>query len=163
MKNWVVILVSIILLILDNSLMPFLAIRGAFPSLLFIFAISYSLVKGGKEAVIVGAFSGILQDIFFYNGMGINSLSNLLLCVLAAFVGENIFKNKRLIPVLTMFIVSIIKVGVVYIFIRVNGNDINIRMALLSSVYNAIVLFFGYNFVLKLCDKEYKRSSWRFR
>lgn len=163
MKNWVVILVSIILLILDNSLMPFLAIRGAFPSLLFIFAISYSLVKGGTEAVIVGAFSGILQDIFFYNGMGINSLSNLLLCVLAAFVGENIFKNKRLIPVLTMVIVSIIKVGVVYIFIKVNGNDINIRMALLSSVYNAIVLFFGYNFVLKLCDKEYKKSSWRFR
>lgn len=163
MKNWVVILVSIILLILDNSLMPFLAIRGAFPSLLFIFAISYSLVKGGTEAVIVGAFSGILQDIFFYNGMGINSLSNLLLCVLAAFVGENIFKNKRLIPVLTMFIVSIIKVGVVYIFIKVSGNDINIRMALLSSVYNAIVLFFGYNFVLKLCDKEYKKSSWRFR
>ncbi|MBU3108249.1 rod shape-determining protein MreD [Clostridium gasigenes] len=163
MKNWVVILVSIILLILDNSLMPFLAIRGAFPSLLFIFAISYSLVKGGIDAVIVGAFSGILQDIFFYNGMGINSLSNLLLCVLAAFVGENIFKNKRLIPVLTMFIVSIIKVGVVYIFIKVNGNDINIRMALLSSIYNAIVLFFGYNFVLKLCDKEYKKSSWRFR
>ena len=163
MKKWVVILVSIILLILDNSLMPFLAIRGAFPSLLFIFAISYSLVKGGTEAVIVGAFSGILQDIFFYNGMGINSLSNLLLCVLAAFVGENIFKNKRLIPVLTMFIVSIIKVAIVYIFIRVNGNDINIRMALLSAVYNTIVLFFGYNFVLKLCDEEYRRSSWRFR
>lgn len=163
MKKWVVILVSIILLILDNSLMPFLAIRGAFPSLLFIFAISYSLVKGGTEAVIIGAFSGVLQDIFFYNGMGINSLSNLLLCVLAAFVGENIFKNKKLIPVLTMLIVSTLKVAIVYIFISAKGNDINISMALLSAVYNTIVLFFGYNFVLKLCGEEYRRSSWRFR
>ncbi|MGL5352126.1 MAG: rod shape-determining protein MreD [Clostridium sp.] len=163
MKKWVVILVSIILLILDNSLMPFLEIRGAFPSLLFVFVISYSIVKGVKDAVWIGVFSGFIQDIFFYNGMGINMLSNLLLCVLAAIIGENIFKNKKLIPVLTMVIVSTIKVGLVYMFITVNGNDININMALLSGIYNMVIMFFGYNFVLKLCDEEERRSSWRFR
>lgn len=163
MKKWVVILVSIILLILDNSLMPFLAIRGAFPSLLFVFAITYSLIKGGNEAVIMGALSGLLQDIFFYNGMGINALSNLLLCVLAAFIGENIFKNKKLIPVITVGILSVVKVLMVYIFVTASGSHININMALLSCVYNAVVMFLGYNFVLKLCDEEYRRSSWRFR
>jgi len=163
MKKWVVILVSIILLILDNALMPFVAIRGAFPSLLFVFAISYSLIKGCREAIMIGVLSGLLQDIFFYNGMGVNSLSNLLLCVFAAIIGENIFKNKKLIPVLTIFLLSIIKVGFIYIVMGLGGNKININMALLSAVYNTVVMFLGYNFVLKLCDEEYRRNSWRFR
>lgn len=163
MKKWIVILVSIILLILDNSFMPFLSIRGAFPSLLFVFAISYSIVNGVKDAVLIGVISGLLQDIFFYNGMGINSLSNLLLCVLAAVIGENIFKNKKLIPVLTMLVVSILKVGFVYLFIKADGNEISIYMALQSTIYNTVIMFLGYKFVLKLCDKEYRESSWRFR
>lgn len=163
MKKWIVILVSIILLILDNSFMPFLSIRGAFPSLLFVFAINYSIVNGVKDAVLIGVISGLLQDIFFYNGMGINSLSNLLLCVLAAVIGENIFKNKKLIPVLTMLVVSILKVGFVYLFIKADGNEISIYMALQSTIYNTVIMFLGYKFVLKLCDKEYRESSWRFR
>lgn len=163
MKKWVVILISIILLILDNSLMPFLAIRGAFPSLLFVFAISYSIVKGAKEAALIGVLSGILQDIFFYNGMGVNMLSNLLLCVIAAIIGENIFKNKKLIPVVAMLILSTIKVGLVYIIMRFNHNYINVNMALMSVIYNTFVMFLGYKFILKLCDEEYKINSWRFR
>lgn len=163
MKKWVVILISIILLILDNSLMPFIAIRGAFPSLLFIFAISYSLINGGREAVIIGVLSGFLQDIFFYNGMGINLLSNLLLCIFAAFVGENIFKNKKLIPVLTMLIVSILKVLLVYLFMKINGDKININIALMSAVYNMVVMYFVYKSILKLCDEENRQSLWRFK
>lgn len=163
MKKWVVILISIVLLILDNSLMPFLGIRGAFPSLLFVFAISYSIINGAKEATMIGVFSGLLQDIFFYNGMGINSFSNLILCVLAAFIGENIFKSKKLIPVLTMLLVSTIKVGLVYVFIKINGDEINNNRALLSAIYNTVVMFLGYKFVLKLCDKEDRKISWRFR
>lgn len=163
MKKWVVILISIILLILDNSLMPFIAIRGAFPSLLFIFAISYSLINGGREAVIIGVLSGFLQDIFFYNGMGINLLSNLLLCIFAAFIGENIFKNKKLIPVLTMLIVSILKVLLVYLFMKINGDKININIALMSAVYNMVVMYFVYKSILKLCDEENRQSLWRFK
>lgn len=163
MKKWVVILISIMLLILDNSLMPFIAIRGAFPSLLFIFAISYSLINGGSEAVKIGVLSGFLQDIFFYNGMGINLLSNLLLCVTAAFIGSNIFKNKKLIPVLTMLIVSILKILLVYLFIGINGGKININMSFLSALYNMVIMYFGYKSVLRLCDKDNMGSLWRFR
>ena len=94
MKKWVLILISVVLLILDNSLMPFLAIRGAFPSLLFTFAIACSIVSGRKEAVTIGVISGLLQDIYFYEGFGINSLINMLICLLAAIIGENIYNEK---------------------------------------------------------------------
>ena len=78
MKKWVLILISLVLLILDNSLIPFLAIKGAYPSLLFVFAIAYSIINGRSEAVVIGVISGLMQDIFFYNGFGINALINML-------------------------------------------------------------------------------------
>ena len=93
MKRIVIILISIILLVIDNTLLPYYSIKGAFPSLLFVFAIGFSIVNGKKEAVFIGVLSGILQDVFFVKGNGVNALINLLLCVLAATIGENILKE----------------------------------------------------------------------
>ena len=46
MEKLILILVSIVLVILDNSLVPFFSVKGAYPSLLFVFAIAYSLING---------------------------------------------------------------------------------------------------------------------
>ena len=64
-KRIILILMSTILLILDNTFSPFISIRGAWPSFLFIFAIAYSIINGRKEGIIIGVISGLLQDIFF--------------------------------------------------------------------------------------------------
>lgn len=71
MEKLIIILISIGLVILDNSLIPFFSIKGAYPSLLFTFAIAYSLVNKKERAVFMGVVSGILQDIFFFNGFGV--------------------------------------------------------------------------------------------
>ena len=68
MEKLIVILVSIGLVILDNSLVPFFSIKGAYPRLLFVFAITYSIINGKEKAIFIGVVSGILQDIFFFHG-----------------------------------------------------------------------------------------------
>ena len=93
MEKLIIILVSIGLVILDNSLVPFFSINGAYPSLLFTFAIAYSLILGKEKAVFIGVVSGVLQDIFFFNGFGVNSLLNLLLCIFASLIGAGIIKT----------------------------------------------------------------------
>ncbi|ATD55867.1 rod shape-determining protein MreD [Clostridium chauvoei] len=163
MKKWILILISIGLLILDNSLMPFLAIKGAFPSLLFMFAIAYSIIKGKKEAIFIGVLAGILQDIFFYNMFGVNALSNMLLCYLAAIIGENIYKNRKLIPVITGLVASLLKVLLIYVIFRFSKQYLNINIALFSTIYNTVVMFIFYNLVFKLCDNEYSINSWRIK
>lgn len=163
MKKWVLILISLVLLILDNSLMPFLAIKSAFPSLLFTFAIACSIVNGRKEAVTIGVISGLLQDIYFYEGFGINSLINMLICLLAAIIGENIYREKKLIPVISMFFLYILKVFSIYLILKIANKTINIQIGIYASIYSAVIMFFGYNFVLRLYDKKYKNRSWRFK
>lgn len=165
MKKWILIIISLLLLILDNSLMPFLAIKGVYPSLLFTFAIAYSIINGKNEAVFIGVISGLLQDIYFYNGFGINALVNMLICLLAAVVGENIYREKKLIPVISMVLLYLLKVFSIFILLKMAGKTINIEVGIYSSIYSAVVMFLGYNFVLRLYNNNnnYREGAWRFK
>lgn len=163
MKKWILIIISLVFLILDNSLMPFLAIKGAFPSLLFTFAIAYSIINGKNEAVFIGVISGLLQDIYFYNGFGINALVNMLICLLAAIIGENIYREKKLIPTISMALLYLLKMFSIFIILKFVGKTINIEIGIYTSIYSSVIMFLGYNFVLRLYDNNYRKRSWRFR
>ena len=163
MKKIVVILISIFLLVLDNSLLPDYSIMDSYPSLLFIFAIAYSIVCGKNEAIFMGVISGILQDIYFVKGFGINSLSNLLLCFLAAKIGENILKENKIVPVLSTFILSIIKSVFVAIMLRLFNQSVNYSAAILTAFYNSIIMIIVYNIVLATCDKYMDNDRWMFK
>ena len=163
MKKWILIIISLVFLILDNSLMPFLAIKGAFPSLLFTFAIAYSIINGKNEAVFIGVISGLLQDIYFSSGFGINALVNMLICLLAAIIGENIYREKKLIPIISMALLYLLKIFSIFIILKFVGKTINIEIGIYTSIYSSVIMFLGYNFVLRLYDNNYRKRSWRFR
>jgi len=163
MEKLIIILVSIGLVILDNSLVPFFSIKGAYPSLLFTFAIAFSLINGKEKAVFIGVISGILQDVFFFNGFGVNSFLNLFLCLLASLIGEGIIKNKRLIPVVSIFFITIIKyIGILTIFYMLKIN-IEFSRSIAMGIYNSVVMFFVYKLVMNIYDDEYSKQRWRFK
>lgn len=163
MKKILIILISILLLVIDNALLPNFSIMGSYPSLLFIFAIAYSIISGKKEAVFIGVISGILQDVYFIKGFGINSLSNLLLCILAAIIGENVLKENKIIPVLSAFILSIIKGIFVAILLMLFNQSVNYKSIVLIAFYNSIIMIIIYNIVLATCNKYVDSDKWRFK
>lgn len=163
MERLIIILVCIGLTILDNSVVPFFSIKGAYPSLLFTFAIAYSLVNTKEKSVGMGITSGILQDIFFFNGFGVNCLINLLLCFLSSKIGEGMIKEKRTVPVIFMFFITILKyMGVFVIFYFLNIK-VDLLRAIIMGIYNAVVMFFAYKYVINIYDDEYAKQRWRFR
>ncbi|WP_195986312.1 rod shape-determining protein MreD [Clostridium sp. D53t1_180928_C8] len=163
MKRLYLIIALILLLIIDNTLLPYYSIYGAFPSLLFTFAMAYSIIRGKEEAIFIGVVSGFLQDIFFFSGFGVNLFLNMLLCLLCAKIGESIFKENRLVPVLTALGISGLKVlGVVIIF-KLFSQTINIQVALISCVLNSICMMIFYTLILKILDKYLERNTWRFK
>ncbi|MBE6063145.1 MAG: rod shape-determining protein MreD [Clostridium butyricum] len=163
MEKLTIILVSIGLTMLDNSFVPFFSIKGACPSLLFTFAIAYSLVNTKEKSIFIGIASGILQDIFFFNGFGINCFINLLLCFMAAKIGEGMIKQKRTIPIIFMFLATILKyVWVFGIFYFLNIK-VDLSNSIIMAVYNAVVMYFVYKYVINIYDDEYTKQRWRFR
>ncbi|MDQ0148708.1 rod shape-determining protein MreD [Eubacterium multiforme] len=163
MKKVIVVLISILLLVLDNSVMPFISIYNAFPSLLFTFAILYSLINGPYDAVFIGVVSGLLQDIFFSNGFGINSLVNLCLCLVAAYIGNGVFKKRKLVPVATVFGLTIVKHLVIFVIFYLMNYKVVISNILLVAIYNSVVAFIVYKFVLMFSNTEDINDKWRFR
>lgn len=162
MKRFILGVICIMFLILDNTLMPFISIRGVFPSLLFIFAILFSILSGYWEAIYIGIFSGILQDIYFSNGFGFNSFTNVLLCLLAAYVGESILKQKRLIPVISTFILTSVKYIMIYVLIILLKIKMSLDGILIMSFYNMFIAFVIYGWVYSMCNKDYMKRQWKF-
>lgn len=161
MKRLILILICLLLFIIDNTLVPFFAIKGVYPSLLFTFAVLYALMSGYWEAVFIGVLSGFLQDVYFVNVFGVNMLVNMLICLIAAYIGESVFKHKRMIPILSVGLLTIIKFFAVALILRF----INIRINLLSfwimALYNVVIGFFMYNLVYKLCNRELMKRDWK--
>lgn len=162
MKKLILVLISIVLLILDNSFAPFIAIKGIHPSFLFTFAIAYSIINGKKEAVTIGVISGLLQDIFFFSGFGVNALVNMLICLIAGVVGDGIFRSKKLIPVITIYFTTILRyVGLSIILYFVN-RQINVLDGVFIALYNSVIMFLIYKPVFKFSNMESKSKGWRF-
>lgn len=163
MKKFIVVLISILLLILDISFLPFLAIKGIYPSTLFVFAIAYSIINGKEEGVFIGVVSGILQDIYFTQAFGINSLVNMLICFTVGIIGESIWKNRRIIPVITMFFSTIIKLIVVFLIIRIIGIKASLFSNMYIAIYNSILMYLFYGLIYKFSNKDFERRKTNFR
>ncbi|MGH4139261.1 rod shape-determining protein MreD [Clostridium sp.] len=157
-----VVFLCILFLILDNTLMPLIKINGAYPSLLFVFALCYSIVSPPKEAVIIGVFTGALQDIYFLNGFGINMLSNMLMCLVAAQIGKSIFIEKSFLPIISSFALSIGKGLIVFSILFLIKQYTHMETVLYHGIYNLIVSIFMYKFTYKLSQKEYMKKEWKF-
>jgi len=156
------VLLCILFLILDNTLMPLLKIHGAYPSLIFTFALCYSIVSSPKDAVIIGIFTGALQDLYFLNCFGINMLTNMLMCLVAAEIGKSIFTEKALLPIVSSFVLSVVKGLIVVSIMFMIKQYTQIDTVLYHAIYNLVVSIFMYRFVYKLSQKEYMKKEWRF-
>lgn len=162
MKRVVLLSLCIVFLVLDNVLAPFFSIKSIYPSLLYTFIIVYSIVSGYWEAVIIGVVSGILQDAYFMYGFGFNSLFNLLTCLIAAYVGESIFKQKRLIPVLTVGVLTMVKYLGIFLLGTILKLEISFQGFWIMGLYNMIIAFFMYGWVYKLSNRDFMKRQWKF-
>ena len=92
-----------------------------------------------------------------------NSLLNLLLCLLASFIGEGIVKNKRLIPVVSIFFITIIKYMFVFVIFYLLNIEIQFSKSIIMGAYNGVAMFFVYKVVMNVYDDEYSKQRWRFK
>jgi rod shape-determining protein MreD len=161
-KVLTLIILIFVFTIADNSIMPFLAVYGYYPSLLFIFALSYSIINDRWSALGIGIITGVLQDIFFINAFGVNTLVNMILCVLAGEIGRNLFKDKRLIPVCSIFGLTLLKGILILIILNILHIQMNAYNIINIAIYSFIVAIFMYKCVYKLCKKDYMIRNWKF-
>ncbi|NLP27403.1 MAG: rod shape-determining protein MreD [Clostridia bacterium] len=162
MRRLIMILICVFLLIIDNTLLPFFAVKDYYPSSLFIFIIFFSINTDYWDAIEIGVISGILQDLYFCQVFGINSLTNMLLCLLAVLIGENIFKEKLVIPVFSLFGLSALKGVLVFGLLYIIGMKTDIYSVAFTSLYTMALGIFLYKSVYRLLQKPFMKKQWKF-
>lgn len=161
-KKILLIVISILLFIVDNSIMPFFGIAGVYPSLLFVFVILVSTINGYWDAVILGSISGILQDIYFTHVFGVNALVNLLLCVLAAYIGDTIIKNRIIVPVGTVAGLTAVKFIIILLLGSTLAINVTIENGVIMTIYNFVMAIVMYSWVARISDKNLMKKRWGF-
>lgn len=154
--------ISILLLVVDNTLMPFIGIGGAYPSMLFMFCISFSFYADLNEVIFIGCVSGLLQDIFFIDVIGVNALINILLCLSVAYIGKNFIKSKLIVPIIMVLCASLIKGFVLIGVLKIYGNNLFLKDVIYISVYNFFLAAILEKIIFKFYNLELIKSNWRF-
>lgn len=163
MKKLIITLLCIGLFIIDTTCMPFIEINNVFPSILFCFVVSFALINGGYDALFAGAISGLLQDIYFPYAFGVNAFANCIICYIAALWGEALFKNKKVIPVLIMGLMTIVKYIIMFIVMYCIDIQTTIDFnVIIMAVYNMIVTMMIYKSVYKFANKDEIKKQWSF-
>lgn len=160
-KTISILLISVFLAILDNSIMPFFAIKNVYGSLLFVFAIFISVNGNYIEGIILGIFTGFLQDIFFFNGIGINMLTNMLTLLFATYIGNLIIKEKRIIPILLTFILTFIKGNIIFVILYIGKKYFPYNQIFTNSIYNLFIGLVSYKLVYNFCHSDLIKETWR--
>ncbi|WP_411683080.1 rod shape-determining protein MreD [Clostridium thailandense] len=161
-KVLILFLLSVIFFIMDNVLMPFFSIKTIYPSLLLTFMVCYSVANGKWEGLWLGVFGGMLQDIYFINGFGLNALTNMIICIIAGVIGDNIFKEKSLIPVSSCFALSVFKGVLLILILYLCGIHSSLSDIFFTGIYNMIISVIMYKKVYRFCQKDYMQIRWKF-
>lgn len=162
MKKFVLTMICIFLFIIDSSIMPFLSINGSTGSFLFTFIICYSIINGSWEALGIGVFVGIFQDVYMVKGLGINALTNMIICLIAAKIGEGLFKEKRFIPTVIVILGSVAREVIIFVLLYISRQQSDLAGVLWIGLYNGLISIFMYKRVFKLMQKPFMKKEWNF-
>src|SRR4030042_2978229 len=148
--------IIVVALVIQLTLINLVTILGVKPDLIMVVVVVFSLRKGGKEGIVSGFVSGLLQDIFSTGLLGINALAKTVVGFICGILKEKIFHEHILfiIPVIT-FISSFLQSIVISLLLRAVGIDYNLvwslkQIALPEALYSSLLSPFIFLAINKL-------------
>lgn len=144
MKNILSIVIIFVLIILQWSLYPYLAIYGAFPNLILIMVIILSILRGYKKNLIWVMFGGLFLDIFSLNNLlGISIAGLFSISYLIYFLSQTIFRKTNIFSIILFGISGtlIYKFFLILVFLITKTSfELSFSQVLSQIIYNTVLL-----------------------
>lgn len=164
MRILVIGLIILVNFILESTLFQYTRVFGIKPDFTIILITSYAIMRGSAFGASIGLVSGLLQDIFYGNAIGVQGLSYMLTGYLIGQANDNVFKDS--------YIPSIVfNIGAVFIYQHIfflityfTKTEISYTYALLKiiipqSIYNAILGPIAYRLIYRLDEKKFMNKK----
>lgn len=130
--------------ILQTTLVPHLAIWGVFVDLPLLVVVSWSLLRGPREGILWGFVAGLTVDLFSGAPFGASTLALIAVGALAGLGAAAVFRAHVALPLLAMFLATIVYDLLFLLIVRVSGDPVDwlesfYRIILPSAVLNAVL------------------------
>jgi rod shape-determining protein MreD len=134
-----------VIAILQATILPHLTMWGVFPDLPLLVVISWSLLRGVREGVVWGFIAGVAVDLLSGAPLGAATLPSIAVCFLSGLGQTTVFGAHFVLPMLAMFLATIVYDLLFLLIIRISGQDVIwldslLRIILPSAALNALLM-----------------------
>lgn len=150
MKKYLInILILIFLLICQLSAAIIFPSLKLIPDFILIYVVIRAIIHGAQDAMLHGAFGGLLQDVFLNSFIGLFTPVKTAVAFLAALLSGRFFPENLLIPPLGVFMATIVH-ELIYLLLKENYLFTANYLLLIKEIIlplaalNALITFFVY-------------------
>ena len=147
--------IIIICFILQSTLFHYLSLAGLVPNLLLIVTMSFGLMRGRKEGMLVGFFSGLLIDIFFGTVLGPYALIYMTMGYINGFFHRIYYVEDVLLPMIMISMNDLIYNILIYLIYfllrnRLDFGEYLITLILPEMLYTILITLFFYKLLVRI-------------
>lgn len=148
-------IIIIICFLCQSTVFHFIELAGVVPNLLLIVTMSFGLMRGRREGVLVGFFCGLLVDIFFGTVLGPYAFIYMTLGYVNGFFHRIYYVEDVLLPMITITINDFVYNVIVYVLFFMLRNKLDFlsyfsKIIVPEMVYTIIVTLFFYKLLVKI-------------
>lgn len=158
--------IILICFLLQSTFFHFIELAHVVPNLLLIVTMSFGLMRGRKEGLLVGFFSGLLVDIFFGNVLGAYALIYMSLGYFNGFFHRIYYVEDVLLPMIMIMINDFAFNTIIYIIFYLLRNKLEFgnyfaNVILPEMIYTIIITLFFYKILVRinLYLKSFKEAA----
>ncbi len=154
MKRILTLAILIILCyVLQVGVFSYFKMAGIIPNIMLILVVSFAIMRGQMEGMLVGFFCGLLLDIFGGDSIGLYALLYLLIGYMNGTLNTQFYANNILLPLTLILGNSILYNFIIYIFSFLLRNRTDFYFYLMhvmipETVYTFFIAIFLYNVFL---------------
>lgn len=156
MKRCITIGILIIVCFLcQSTLFHYIELAGVVPNLLLILTMSFGLMRGRKEGMLVGFFSGLLVDIFFGQALGPYAFIYMTLGYGNGFFHRIYYVEDVLLPMFMITINDFLFNAIIYIVFfmlrnKLDFSDYFSEIIFPEMIYTILITLFFYKILVRI-------------
>lgn len=148
-------IIIIICFLCQSTIFPFWELAGVVPNFLLIVTMSFGLMRGRREGLLVGFFSGLLVDIFFGSVLGPYAFIYMTLGYINGFFHRIYYVEDVLLPMIMITLNDFTFNVVIYMVFFLLRNKLNFlsylgHVILPEMIYTILITLFFYKILVKI-------------
>ncbi len=148
-------IIIVVCFLLQSTIFHYMELAGVVPNLMLIVTMSFGLMRGRREGMLVGFFSGLLIDIFFGSVLGPYAFIYMTMGYANGFFHRIYYVEDVLLPMLMITLNDFIYNVIIYLIYfllrnRLDFGEYLLTVILPEMIYTIIITLFFYKLLVRI-------------